>query len=81
MTTMSNESVKRAVGILGSQVALAKAIGIKHKQSVNAWIRGDVRVPVRHCPAIERATNGVVTVESLRPDFDWSVIRGSVANE
>lgn len=29
--------------------------------------------------AIERETKGVVTVEELRPDVDWAVIRGKPA--
>jgi DNA-binding transcriptional regulator YdaS (Cro superfamily) len=28
---------------------------------------------------IERATSGAVTVEELRPDVDWQVIRGEPA--
>lgn len=31
--------------------------------------------------AIERETGGAVTVEELRPDIDWQVIRGKPAKE
>jgi DNA-binding transcriptional regulator YdaS (Cro superfamily) len=36
---------------------------------------------VEQCIAIERETAGAVTVEELRPDIDWSVIRGRPAKE
>lgn len=32
-------------------------------------------VPAERCPAIERATNGQVRCEDLRPDVDWAVLR------
>jgi DNA-binding transcriptional regulator YdaS (Cro superfamily) len=36
-------------------------------------------VPAEWCVAIERETAGAVTVEELRPDVDWAVIRGKPA--
>jgi DNA-binding transcriptional regulator YdaS (Cro superfamily) len=35
-----------------------------------------LRVPAELAIAIERETAGAVTVEELRPDIDWQVIRG-----
>jgi DNA-binding transcriptional regulator YdaS (Cro superfamily) len=33
------------------------------------------RVPAEHCPSIERATQGAVRCEQLRPDVEWFVLR------
>lgn len=75
---MTNAIVAKAVLILGSQSALAKAVGVK-KQAVYSWMRREVNVPIKHCPSIERATNGEVTCAMLRPDFDWLTAGNSSA--
>lgn len=71
--------VDRAAQILGSQVALAEALGVT-KAAVGQWRDEGRRVPAEHCPAIERLTAGVVRCESLRPDIEWAVLR-EVAKE
>jgi DNA-binding transcriptional regulator YdaS (Cro superfamily) len=73
------DALIQAINILGSQTALAKAIG-GHVQTVNNWIsRGNV--PAEHCPAIERVTGGAVRCEDLRPDVDWAVLRRPATDE
>lgn len=72
---MSTDSIKRASSILGGTVALADAAGVK-PPTVSQWLTGIRRVPLERCPLIESATRGAVTVEELRPDVDWAVIRG-----
>lgn len=52
---------------LGGPSKVAKMLGIK-PPSVIGW---GGRVPADRCPAIERATNGAVAVEQLRPDVRW----------
>lgn len=42
---------------------------------VGQLVSGLRTVPAEHCPAIERATNGQVRCEDLRPDVDWAVLR------
>ncbi len=64
-----------AIRILGSQRLLADAIGVNPK-TVWAWVNRD-RVPAEYCPAIERATDGEVRCEELRPDADWAYLRSS----
>lgn len=59
--------VRRAVDLLGSQVALAKAAGVR-PQFVREWLRGIRPVPAARCRAIAAATAGLVTVYDLRPD-------------
>lgn len=66
---MATKPLKRAVQIVGSQSALARAIGDGVKQqNVWYWLENDV-VPAKRCVAIERATGGLVTRHDLRPDI------------
>ena len=65
-------SIDTAITISGGVFALAAAIREK-PQTVNNWRRRGV--PAERCPAIERATNGAVRCEDLRPDIDWAVLR------
>lgn len=44
---------------------------------ISQWASGVRRVPAERCPAIERATLGVVRCEDLRPDVDWQYLRTS----
>lgn len=48
-------------------MALARKLGIK-QQNVSWWINKSKKVPAERCAAIERATNGAVRKEDLRPD-------------
>lgn len=66
--------IDKASAVAGSATALAMRIGVAQSAISNWKARG--KVPVEHCIAIERETAGAVTVEELRPDIDWSVIRG-----
>lgn len=52
----------------GSQTALAQLIGVA-PELINQWAHGVRRVPLERCVAIERATDGAVTCEELRPDM------------
>jgi DNA-binding transcriptional regulator YdaS (Cro superfamily) len=54
----------------GAVARLAAEIGA-HRVLVSQWAADDGRpVPIEHCPAIERATDGAVTRRELRPR-DW----------
>jgi DNA-binding transcriptional regulator YdaS (Cro superfamily) len=48
---------------------------------ISQWRNGIRPIPAERCPAIERATGGVVRCEDLRPDVDWAVLRGTVTAE
>lgn len=67
---MDKHPVELAASLLGSQVALAAALGVT-KAAVNQWTDKGRRVPAEHCPAIERLTGGAVLCEGLRPDVRW----------
>ena len=77
---MHEHPIDRAAEIVGSQVALAALLGVT-KAAVSQWKDTGRRVPLEHCPAIERATNGAVRCEELRPDVPWSVLREQIAPE
>lgn len=66
--------IDRAAEILGSQTALADFLGVS-KGAVSQWKDEGRRVPAEYCPLIERATNGAVRCEDLRPDVAWDVLR------
>lgn len=68
------EAIDRAAEILGSQNALAELCGVS-KGAVSQWKDPGRRVPAEYCPLIERATNGQVRCEDLRPDIAWVVLR------
>ena len=57
-----NAGLRWAIEVAGSQVKLAKLLGISH-QAINKWRD----VPTRHLVAIERATG--VHRSLLRPDL------------
>ena len=66
--------IEKAAGILGSQSALAAALGVT-KAAVWQWKDPARQVPAEHCPVIERITHGEVRCEELRPDVDWGYLR------
>lgn len=66
--------IDKAAEILGSQKSLADVLNVT-KGAVNQWKDVGRKVPAEHCPLIERATNGQVRCEDLRPDVAWDVLR------
>lgn len=71
---MEKHPIDLAAEALGSQVALASALGVT-KAAVSQWKERGRRVPAEHCPLIERLTKGAVRCEHLRPDMAWDVLR------
>lgn len=60
----------------GNASRFAEAIGVT-PQAVCFWRDGKRTIPAAKCPSIERATNGAVRCEAMRPDVDWSYIRAA----
>ncbi|WP_071058691.1 YdaS family helix-turn-helix protein [Pelistega sp. MC2] len=60
----------------GIRVELAKQIGVPFIL-ISQWALSKRQVPAERCPDIEKATNGLVRCEDLRPDVDWSILRTS----
>lgn len=73
-------AIQRASEIIGGTNAIARLVGVK-PPTVTQWKTGDRRIPTGRCPSIERATNGAVTCEELRPDFDWQYLRSPKSTE
>lgn len=62
-----HDAMSNIVTRLGGPTAVAKMLGIK-APSVVGW---GGRVPSDRCPDLERASEGRITVEQLRPDVRW----------
>ena len=63
---MDKTPLEVAIDTLGSQQALADALGIR-SPSITEWKQRG-RVPAERCMAIETATGRAVTCHDLRPD-------------
>lgn len=59
----------------GRRSAMARSIGVP-AILISQWAYAQRQVPADRCPDIERMTDGAVRCEDLRPDVDWSVLRG-----
>lgn len=70
-----NKAIDKAVAIVGSKSELANRLNIT-RQAVHNWYLTS-KVPVERCIDIEELTNGAVTCEQLRPDLNWSILRGT----
>lgn len=66
--------IMRACTALAGPSSMAKLIGVS-SPTVSQWLSGKRPVPAKRCVQIERATEGAVRCEDLRPDIDWSVLR------
>ncbi len=64
---MINPHIKKAVDILGSQVALSRACGVS-QVAVCRWVNGR-RVKADYVMAIVKATDGEVKPYQIRPDL------------
>ena len=63
-----NDALAQAVAVLGSQSAVARAVGVS-PQAVQQYLKEGVPVPAPWCVPIQRATRGQVTCRMLRPDL------------
>jgi len=70
----NTEEIQRAVSILGSRNALAKKMNISY-QTVSDWVNGKKTPSLQSCLKIEEATEGLVKVKNILPDYPWSELR------
>jgi len=75
MLTMNLQTYFQLEG-RGSLTVLASSINA-FTSDVSNWSNHVRQVPAERCPDIEKATNGQVTCEELRPDIPWGVLRGT----
>ncbi|MNL42453.1 helix-turn-helix protein [compost metagenome] len=73
MSTATQTAVIEACVIVGSQSALAAALGVTPSM-VSQWIKGERPVTPKICASIERVTKGAVIVERLVAG-PWARIR------
>ena len=66
----------KALEIVGGPSKLAAQLNVT-VQAVCFWRDEKRQLPAEHCPSIERATDGVVRCEELRPDVEWAYLRRS----
>jgi DNA-binding transcriptional regulator YdaS (Cro superfamily) len=59
-----------------TQSEFATLIGVSQGM-IYQWLKGIRPVSLERCPSIEKATDGKVTCEELRPDVDWAFLRGT----
>lgn len=78
MAPVGLDALRRAIEVAGGITRLANELGMKY-QLLQGWTRDgrEYATPAEYCPAIERLTG--VRCEELRPDVEWSVLRGKAA--
>lgn len=64
--------IGKAAHAVGGLSILASKLGVS-PPTVHEWKTGKRPVPVLRCVSINRVTNGIVTLQELRPD-DWQKI-------
>ena len=64
-------ALSKAIEILKSQQAMAQYCNVV-QATVSGWLKRGT-VPAEYCADIERATNGAVTRQDLRPDDYWRI--------
>lgn len=70
-----SDAIKRAIELAGGAAKVAALFNIS-RISVYEWVH-KCRIPAERCPAIERATDGQVRCEDMRPDVDWAYLRNT----
>lgn len=70
MKNNQRETIKKAIDVVGTQIGLAKAIGVSQQMISKLLNNPDFPVSSKTAVAIEQATKGKVTRKDLRPD-DW----------
>jgi DNA-binding transcriptional regulator YdaS (Cro superfamily) len=63
---MHQAGLLKAIGIVGTQTALAKRLKVRLTR-MNNWLNRGIAIPYEYVLAIEALTNGQVTREELAP--------------
>ena len=64
-----NQETRKLIEAQFTQMQLAALCHVS-QSFVSQWLRGDRPIPTKHAEVIEKAMNGVVTVDDLRPDLE-----------
>lgn len=65
---MINETINRAIQMVGSQKKFALRVGVS-QPNVWCWLHNKKRVSPEKVPAIVEATGGVIKAHEIRPDL------------
>ena len=68
--------LQRYLEARGAGMNLARALKVS-EVIISQWKTGSRQVPAERCIEIERATDGAVRCEELRPDVDWAYLRAT----
>ena len=81
IAVLANELEKMVARLsrLTSQIESEKTALADSLADISHQIRTPLTAAELMLPAIERATNGAVRCEDLRPDVDWGVLRSTSA--
>lgn len=60
--------IEKVVDLCGGQTRTGKQVGVT-QQAVRKWLTQEMPVSAKSAIKIERATNGAVTRQQLRPDI------------
>lgn len=68
----------KAVRVSGlkTMTALALELGVT-RAAADQWKEDGRRVPPKHCPPIEKLSNGEVKCEELNSEVDWQYVRST----
>ena len=69
-------AIQQAIAVTGGATTLANLLGAS-VPAIYSWRNGTRSFPAELCIPIEKATQGAVRCEDLRPDVDWSYLRGT----
>ncbi|WP_041702803.1 helix-turn-helix domain-containing protein [Pseudogulbenkiania sp. NH8B] len=72
---MKNTLIRQLIKECGGAKRVAEELGITDR-AVNNWIYRQ-QIPAEYCPTLERLTSGKYRCEQMRPDVEWSVLRGA----
>lgn len=75
--TQTANPICRAIDLAGGVAPFARALGVTYQAAAN-WRDGVRSAPVALCPTIERLWG--VPCEEMRPDVEWSYLRGTKSN-
>ena len=67
------EKLRTAVSICGGVTATATLIGVD-RVTVHRYLRGDTTIPLSCAAILCDSTKGMVKINDIRPDVDWSRI-------
>lgn len=68
-----NESIRKAIDIIGSTAKLARSLEITSATVYN-WLWGKSIPDPINCLKIQKATKGQVRARDIRPDYEWDKV-------